>query len=266
MVTKRLVVLANSIRHAPCRCVAGREVLSDRPPVKLGGWLRPVSEHGDGELYEQEIKLEDKSQPQVLDVIDVHLDRPQAGRAQPENWFVARRQTWRKVGHMARSYLAVLEEEPATLWHRQGWKSDRIPAAATASMQIPQSLYLIRAKEFRLRFWTEPLPTNASATASAATARDAVHASDGGSSATAWTPTASQKHYRRAVFRYHGVEYNLPLTDPLVMDRYEREMPQVGEPAREIALPSGGECLLCVSLTREYKGFHYKVAATVVEL
>jgi hypothetical protein len=62
------------------------------------------------------------------------------------------------------------------------------------------------------------------------------------------------------------VEYNLPLTDPLVMDRYEREMPQVGEPAREIALPSGGECLLCVSLTREYKGFHYKVAATVVEL
>jgi hypothetical protein len=234
---KRLVVLANSIRHAPCRCVAGREVHSDRAPVEFGGWVRPVSDHGDGELYEQEIKLDDKSAPRVLDVIDVFLSGKQEGHVQPENWYLARRHTWRKVGRMARSHLPLLAEEPGTLWHLRGRRSDRVAVADAARMQIEQSLYLIRPQALRVKFWTQPLPE-----------------------------TQSQKHYRRAVFSYHGVEYNLSLTDPVVNARYDQDFPQVGDPPREEPLPCGDECLLCVSLAREYQGWHYKVVATVVEL
>jgi hypothetical protein len=237
MLTKRLVVLANSIRHAPCRCVAGREVLSDAPPIRFGGWLRPVGEHGDGELYEAEIKLDDKSQPQVLDVIDVHLDRQQESHVQPENWYPARRQTWHKVGHMAHSYLALLQEEPATLWHRRDWRNDRVPAADAAHMDIRQSLYLIRPRHLRLLLWSEAIPD-----------------------------TEAHKHRRRVVFDYHGVEYNLPLTDPRVTAAFDENFPPAGGPPREVHLPCGDECLLCVSLTREYQGYHYKVVATVIEL
>jgi hypothetical protein len=237
VLTKRLVVLANSIRHAPCRCVAGREVRSDCQPVQFGDWVRPISDHGDGELYEQEIRLDDKSQPRVLDVIDVYLSLPQSSHVQPDNWLLARRQTWRKAGRMARSHLALLVEEPATLWHLRGRRSDRISAADAARVQIEQSLYLIRPHDFRVRLWTEPRPE-----------------------------TQSQKHYRRAVFRYHGVEYNLSLTDPIVNARFDPHLPAAGEPPREERLPCGDECLLCVSLAREYQGWHYKVVATVVEL
>jgi hypothetical protein len=237
VLTKRLVVLANSIRHAPCRCVAGREVRSDCQPVQFGGWVRPISDHGDGELYEQEIRLDDKSPPRVLDVIDVDLSGPRASHVQPDNWLLARRQTWRKVGRMARSHLALLVEEPGTLWHLRGRRSDRISTVDAARMQIEQSLYLIRPHEFRVRLWTEARPE-----------------------------TQSQKHYRRAVFRYHGVEYNLSLTDPIVNARFEQHLPAAGEPPREERLPCSDECLLCVSLAREYQGWHYKVVATVVEL
>lgn len=237
MVTKRIVVLANSVRHAPCRCVAGREVLSDAPPVRFGDWVRPISGHGQGELYEQEIKLDDKSQPRVLDVVDVHLQEGAGNHVQPENWLIARRQTWNRIGRMSRSYLSLLEETPPTLWHRRGWDTRRIPAEATSAMRITQSLYLIRPRELRIRLWTEAIPE-----------------------------TESERHRRRAVFHYHGIDYNLSVTDPIVTGRYEEQFPAVGEAPREDVLPWGDDCLLCVSLTREYNGWHYKVVATVIEL
>jgi hypothetical protein len=51
MTTKRILVLANSTKHHPMRCVAGREVLGEAGCItQWGGWVRPVSRHDEGAL------------------------------------------------------------------------------------------------------------------------------------------------------------------------------------------------------------------------
>ena len=37
--TKRIVVLANSVKHDPGRCIAGREIIDGKVP-EIGGWIR----------------------------------------------------------------------------------------------------------------------------------------------------------------------------------------------------------------------------------
>jgi hypothetical protein len=234
--TKRIVILANSIRHAPCRCVAGREVVSDRPPVMFGPWVRPVSAHGDGELFEPEIKLEDGAQPAILDVVDVPLDGPRPLPHQPDNWLIQRRGQWRKVGRMSAGYLSHLEERPPHLW-LDGRRSDRTAACRFVEQSPPQSLWLISPIDLRLRFWSEPI-----------------------------ADSEGQKRRRRAVFRYGAIEYDLPLTDQRLTTRFEEQFPALHEPRLEVTLPNGDAYLLCVSLTTAYHGYHYKVVATVIEI
>jgi hypothetical protein len=229
------VILANSIRHAPCRCVAGREVVSDRPPVTFGPWIRPVSAHGDGELFEPEIKLEDGTQPAILDVVDVPLAGPRPLPHQPDNWLIQRRGQWRKVGRMSAAYLSRLEENPPHLW-LDGKHSDRTADRCFVEKSPPQSLWLIRPRDVRLRFWSEPI-----------------------------ADSEAHKRRRRAVFRYGGIEYDLPLTDQRLTSRFEEQIFAVDEPPLEVTLPNGDAYLLCVSLTTAYRGFHYKVVATVIE-
>jgi hypothetical protein len=53
MELKTVVILANSIKKKPGRCIAGREVSQSGTSVSLGPWVRPVSP--DGEAFEGEL-------------------------------------------------------------------------------------------------------------------------------------------------------------------------------------------------------------------
>lgn len=68
MPTKRIVCLANS-RKLSGRCVAGRELVADRPEA----WVRPVSAREHQEVSEHERQYQDSSDPTLLDVVDVPL-------------------------------------------------------------------------------------------------------------------------------------------------------------------------------------------------
>lgn len=92
---KRLVCLANS-RKLQGRCIAGREWLEEGP----GAWIRPVSHREHQEVSERERMYEDGSDPQLLDIIDVPLIEPRAGRPQTENWLLDPKWYWRKVGRL----------------------------------------------------------------------------------------------------------------------------------------------------------------------
>lgn len=59
MVIKKIVILANSVKHNPGRCVAGREVLDNGASGRVCGWMRPVSSEGEGELYPQHCTMAD---------------------------------------------------------------------------------------------------------------------------------------------------------------------------------------------------------------
>jgi hypothetical protein len=68
MTTKRIVVLANSIKKRG-RCVAGREIIQkDREP---GSWLRPISAVEEGTLMPNHMAVDSGRPLQVLDIVEV---------------------------------------------------------------------------------------------------------------------------------------------------------------------------------------------------
>jgi hypothetical protein len=86
MITKRILVLANSTKHHPKSCVAGRELLGDGSvETKSGGWIRPVSNHDEGALDLVERRLTDTKDPKPLDVVQLALSVSENNPPQPEN-------------------------------------------------------------------------------------------------------------------------------------------------------------------------------------
>lgn len=232
MITKRVLILANSQKYQQ-RCIAGREVLgSSDGALTLGHWVRPVSDHGQGELTLGERSAQGRGDVRVLDIVDMPLRGWANELFQPENWRIAQARSWVFVKAATATALAHWLEHPSDLWLEPGEPTGSAsPAALTAGRQ-GQSLYLIRPEKLRLRF---SLPSQ-------------------------WT-----KARQRVVFQYQDQEYDLALTDPIVTDRYADRIPPPGRPPVEFALPCGDSCILCVSLAGEYQGKHYKLVATIFE-
>jgi hypothetical protein len=237
MVRKRLLILANSVKdHA--HCIAGREIIAAGDTLKLGPWIRPVSSHGQGELDASEVTYPDGSQVQVRDYAEVTLSGAVNGRFQPENWTIAEPGCWRKLDRPCGTITrGALIESPRDLWYdRYEERNDRILHARLVLKPPAQSLYLIRPEELRLKFFLE---------------------------FNEFKGKEVRRH--RATFVYNDVEYDLALTDPVASSRYGSSFPAVGAPARVVPLTSQVAPLVCVSLTADFNGFHYKVAATIIE-
>lgn len=237
MIVKRIVILANSIKHQK-RCVAGREVWFKDGKHRLGAWVRPVSSTGKGEIALEQSTLPDGSQPAVLEIIDVPLSGHAEDPTQPENWNLSTDKPWHRVTTVPPVPLEMLREEPAELWHEWNQNTDRISNAAVLSGSQLASLYMIKPRNFRLV---------------ASIDRDG--------------PAGQDRRRRRAVFEYGKDRYNLSVTDPTVDDRYLNPFPRPSEVPRKVVLPSGDNCLLCVSRTPMFNdGNHYKIVATVIEM
>lgn len=229
---KRILVLANSIKRGG-RCVAGREVRSSEDGLVLRDWVRPISDHGEGELDFRETTLSSRRQVDVLDYVEVSAVGRADNPCQPENWLIARQPCWADINRAYEPYpLSKLQEHPLHLWLEPGSKkNDRVSDEYLCDHPPPQSLYIIRPQGLRIRLHT-----------------------------TSWN-----KQRRRARFRYLGLSYDLALTDPVIQDKYGWKIPARGETPSEFALPCGDKCLICVSLASEFEGDHYKVVATVFE-
>jgi len=50
------LILANSIRSRR-RCIAGKEIIKENDKYKIGNWIRPVSDCGEGEIDSAKIRL-----------------------------------------------------------------------------------------------------------------------------------------------------------------------------------------------------------------
>ena len=233
--TKRIVVLANSIKKQ-ARCIAGIEVGSGRE-LDPAGWVRPVSDESEGELRPRHMQVNGGGVLNVLEIVDVPLLHGADDRVHPEDWIIDLDRKWERKARFDTAALGDLEEEPLDLWLESTSRTDRVRPAFLSNREAHQSLYLIRPANLRLRLWTEFNQFKG---------RD-------------------QKK-SRAVFDYNGWGYSLSLTDPVATDRYCRQFPAVDEQPREFPLACGDRCLLCVSLTPEFNGYHYKVVATVLQL
>ncbi len=233
--SKHLLILANSIKHWPGVCIAGREINSTGRQYAIGAWVRPVSAKGEGELSPSEAKLVNGKQPVVMDFVEVQFLHANNDRLQPENWLIDPGQRWRPVNaSYQKPGLELLHEEPKSLWLQPGERADRVSSAYLEKSPPDQSLYLIHVPSIRARFeWNE------------------------------WDGRYKQR--RRALFTYEGVDYELSITDPEFSVRHRDQFPAKGQPPKIFTVTPPKGCYLCVSLAPEFNAYHYKVVATIIE-
>jgi hypothetical protein len=230
MLTKRLIVLANSFKYGG-RCIAGRELIAHSNTYRPGDWVRPLSAREGGEFMLPELRLSTGRPVQVRDVIDIPLGEPVGDPFQPENWHLGPG-PWQLVRTPTALPLTWLEETPPDLWHEPGNRSDRTSDEFLKVRPPRQSLVLIRPQNFRLQVAADP---------------------------------NKDQPRRRALFCYRGLEYDLHITDPVFWDSYRCKTPQRHERPITFTLRCGDDVLLCISLTRDFHGYHYKVVATIFE-
>jgi hypothetical protein len=194
MVSKRIVLLANSRKHAG-RCLAGREQVAGH----FSGWIRPVSSRDGEELSEKERELEDGSDPKVLDVFDVQLLQAKPHACQSENWLIDDRYYWTKVGKLSWLEARALAENPPTLWVNNdstyNGQNDQISQKSAASLTT--SICMIHVNSLELHVVVPGAAFN------------------------------NPKKRVQARFRFNGADYWLWVTDPQIERVYLAGAPRV---------------------------------------
>jgi hypothetical protein len=233
MTQKKIFVLANSIKKQQ-RCVAGIEIVKGLGGKEdWGEWIRPVTHHDEGAIRLSECRLQDGAAPLPFDVIQIPLTARENNPTQPENWYIQPSGQWSKITVWSKNEAQKLIERPKSLWWEPGAKKqDRVTPQYLLSQKKHQSLYLVKPVNFQ--FFVED-----------------------------YNWDGKDKKRVRAIFSYNGQNYNFSMTDPLARQKHFPTFPNVQSGA---VTPKGSEeILICVSLTPELSGQHYKIVATVIE-
>jgi hypothetical protein len=227
MVTKKIVLLANSRKHAG-RCLAGREIVDNG----YLGWIRPVSAREGEELSEREREFGDGSDPKVLDIIEVPLAGAKPHACQTENWLIDDNYYWAKLGTMTWQQASVLAENPATLWFNNdstyNGLNDQISKQLAENLR--SSICLIRVDAIDIHVFA---------------------------------PGADFGNPKKRVqgrFKFNGVNYWLWITDPYMERKYLQGEPRVeklGECLLTVSLSEPHEKSPGVS-------YQYKLIASVL--
>ncbi len=230
-IVKRIVCLANS-RKKGDRCIAGKELLAKGCP---GAWVRPVSDRGDEAVNAFERQYKDRSEPRVLDVMDVSLLEARPNTYQSENWLLDPHPTyphvfWSRVRRITLDELKPFTDPAGPLW-TNGHSSDK-----GQNDRVP--LYLANALNSSLRLirvdWLEVSTTKTSSK----------------------LRLKSRYLYKvQGRFRYDGVEYRLGVTDAIYEQTYGKR------PSCSYALDA---CFLTISLGGPHKGYAYKLIAAII--
>lgn len=223
---KAVIIFANSSKP-PGRCIAGRE-LADTKKRKYGGWIRPVS--AGGAITIRDSKLEDGSQPQLIDIVNIPIIKHSPKPGQPENYLIDPEHGWQRAGKLPPRHLEELVEEPDDLWLSDRSHPDFVTSEFIAEKPPKQSLYLIRPNGLSLNmFW--------------------------------W---GSRKRLK-VVFRYEGTTYGLQVTDPEIWGLVRSIFPGQMDSDKEIELKNGDDYYLCVSLAGQWEKKHYKLVAGIID-
>ena len=221
-VTKEIVCLANSRKYSG-RCVAGKEVLGDQ----IGSWVRPVSNCETGELSIKEITYKNGKPPELLDIIAIPLSRHDPHSCQTEN-YILDKGLWIRKQQVSLSLLPKLCDHVDSLWingyHSSNGLNDRI-SEETVKERVQSSLLLIN-------------PDKASITVEEG-------------------PNLLKRV--RSRFCFAGEEYWLPVTDPVVENRYfDEETGQYPINKKDV--------YFTVSIGEPYEGYCYKLVAGIINL
>jgi hypothetical protein len=237
MSSKAIVILANSVRSGH-RCVAGKELIRNGESWDVGPWIR-ITDPGtkDGSVRYELTRCRGGEEVQVLDVVDIPMQKPVADEDHPEDWFVDTSQRWTHVARLQVEELSRMSDNPIDLW-RDGGDGRSVPEGYVQKMGEPSSLFLIENPlNARVSFWKE-------------------RGTRGRDSDTI------EKIRMRLSCTYGGVIHTFDITDPNFTERYH--LFERAE-SREQIMRLENPLHLCVSLTRPWNGRQYKIAATIFE-
>jgi hypothetical protein len=215
-----MLVVANS-RKLGGRCVAGVSLQS-------GQLVRPVSPHGDGELSDEECRVDQRT-PRLLDVVSFAHHGPGSDPAQPENVVIADA-PWKLEGPADRGQalrlLLELTDSGSVLLGNRG----RAVLDTVAAEGLDASLALIEPRH--LRFGHGP--------------RAEAHAGS-----------------PRALFKFGARDWSLPVTDfdfgPKIL-----HMPEGVYGWEDLGFDIPDRALLTTSLGMAHEGWHQKLVAAVI--
>ncbi len=190
----------------------------------FGRWVRPVSPRPSGELTLKDRCYTDGGDPAVLDIIEVPLIRPRPHRYQTENHVIDETLRWKKVGALPWRELGRLVDDLPRLWIN-GEGPHYHRMPMDAAAALQSSLALIHVDNLVVHMNTA--------------------VDDYGK---------SRKRYR-ASFTYRALDYRFSATDPT----FDGTLGTRKDGDHPI-----GDAYLCLSLSEEYKGYVYKLVATVV--
>lgn len=177
---RTLYCLAIAI-HERRRTVAGK--------TPEGEWMRPVLDSSHETLSPGECRYSTGATPQILDVMSISFDRPEPEGHQQEKHVVAL-EPWERAGELDYEELSALAESPRSLWGSTNGSSSARNDAVTpeTAKGFDHSLLLIKPEALQIRVGAE-----------------------GG---------LYQRLVVRAVFRYRGQEYALPVADERAQDAF----------------------------------------------
>jgi hypothetical protein len=176
-----------------------------------------------------------------LEIIEIMLVKPVLASDQPENWLLEsapKPRAWQSHGFFAWKEIDALLDKPAGLWNDKT-ELRRVKVGYPQSMNKPASLYLIKPESIQsIKIWSEPNP---------------------------FEPAKPVKRHRQLILRYAGISHEFDIDDVDFADKHYPNFPGVNEPAVYPKLRNPAETLICVSLTPEFHGHHYKIAAAFFE-
>jgi hypothetical protein len=234
METKAIVVLANSVKKKG-RCLAGKEVVRISETWEVHEWIRPVADSDGAEISLPLMNRWLGRKARLLEIIEIPFESAVPLPDQPENWLIQRDQSWRSLGDFPWQDIDDLIDSPTALWDNTG--NRRLPKDFPRKMEKPASLYLVQPEEFvSIEVWAEPNPFE----------------------------SGKVKRHRQLHLRYGGIVHDLDITDPEFARQYFPNFPAANAPKLKIDLAKPGETLVCASLTPEFRGHHYKLAAAFI--
>ena len=193
---------------------------------QVGGWIRPVSIWPDGEITVSDRPMENGAEPELLDILRIPMIEPRAYGCQTENHLIDNGFYWGKEGVFAKEYLPHYCCAPNPLWVNGFNSSNGI------NDRIPEA----RASS---------LPNSLVLIEPQQLIITVIRGYRG-------------RLQVRAEFSVAGETYCLGVTDPSIEELYRPN----GEGRYTYLLPA----VACVSIGEPYKGFCYKLVASIIPI
>lgn len=220
----KTIICLANWRKESGRGVAGKELSGH----KTGGWIRAVSATPGGGLLEEACRLQDGMEPRPLDVISVPMIEARPRGYHVENHIVDDTCCWTKVGKADWSDLqAALDTVGGPLWDNSSSSFNGVNdrIAETAANGLSNSLRLISVNDLTIVVRAEG------------------------------SEIGKAKRKVRGRFTFNGTSHLLAVTDCACEDKYLTGL--------DGAFPIG-RAVLCVSLREPYRGYVYKLIASVI--